>query len=195
MLQCCVTRNRATVIQNRKQLFAVTLCQQHVIVTGLPTLSYLDDSYIFVYLLTTCHSWAWSPTGLALPWKRVAYCTQQDSSYVGLRGRGIWPAWISSAGGNRRGRLGMEDRAHQSLFSTRTPEKPEKELLRITVGLVRTGEQHTSVKYDANTSKSVINKKCQAKQISKKLHLRTLLPGFTLLDFCILKLSLSMYSK
>lgn len=98
------------------------MIQQHVIVTGLPGPSHLDDSYIFVCLLTRHHSWARSPTGLALPGKRVAYCTQQDSSYVGLPGRGIWPAWISSAGWNRgiqtgRDRKGVEDRVHQSLLS------------------------------------------------------------------------------
>lgn len=96
----------------------VHLWQQEVVDKGLPAPTYSDDSYIFVCLLTTRHSWARRPTGLALPGKRVAYCTQQDDSYVGLRGGGIWPAWISSAGWNRRGRLGVEEGPHQSLLRT-----------------------------------------------------------------------------
>ena len=85
----------------------------------------------------------------------MAYCTQQASSYVGLRGRGTWPARISSAGQNRHGRLGEEDRSHQSLLSTWTPEKPVKELLRVKVSLVHTSEQHTSLKYEASSSVSL----------------------------------------
>ena len=93
--------------------------------------------------------WAWSPMGLALPGKRVAYCTQQDGSYAGLLGREIWPAWISPAGWNReiqawRDRQGVEDRVHQSLLRTLTPEKPEKKLLRFMVCLV----EHTPVEHE-----------------------------------------------
>lgn len=124
------------------------MIRQHVIVRGLPAPSHLDDSYIFVCLLTRRHGWARSPTGLALPGKRVAYCAQQDCSYVGLLGRGIWPAWISSAGWNRGIPTGgdwqrVEDRVHQSLLSTRIPEKLEKELLRIMVRLVHTPAHNT----------------------------------------------------
>lgn len=71
-------KRREVVVPWRKWFFVVI--QQHVIVTGLPALSHLDDSYIFVCLLTRRHSWARSPMGLAMPGKWVAYCTQQDSS-------------------------------------------------------------------------------------------------------------------
>lgn len=37
------------------------MIQQHVIVTGLPAPSHLNESYIFVCLLTGRHSWAGTP--------------------------------------------------------------------------------------------------------------------------------------
>lgn len=58
---------------------------------------------------------------------------------LGRHSRGIWPAWISSAGWNRgRYRQGVKDRVHRSLLSTWTPESPETELLRILVSLEHT---------------------------------------------------------
>lgn len=84
--------------------------RQHVIATGLPAWSHLDSVYIFVCLLTSHHSGGLSPMGLALPGRQVAYCTQQDGSYAGLLCRGIWPAWINSAGWDSWIETGWADR-------------------------------------------------------------------------------------
>lgn len=140
-----------------------TTCYCH----RLPAPSHLDDSYIFVCLLTKHHSWAWRSTGLALPGKRVAYCTQQDSSCVGLQGRGIWPAGISPAGWNRGIQAGR--RRHSTSISSQYTDTWET--------WERAAENHgesSSYTVAQYTPKplTMLCYKTRATVISSKLHIR-----------------------
>lgn len=74
--RCVMVSPRDTAVVIPRSKYLLVEIQRRVIVTGRPAPSHLDNSYISVCLLTKCHSWARSPTALALPGKRVAYCSQ-----------------------------------------------------------------------------------------------------------------------